>query len=213
MHPWTAVTQRCTSCQYWNNGHLNNSQTVLYNQRLMGWLITWAWIHLWIKCFLLEKWKLGFCASYTYNTIYLTGSYWTEGWQRWPRSRGLCREGKFELFCRVNKAVSYHDDTPPICVVSLLLPCVQGEKGEPGLIVGPDGNPLYLAGLTGPKVSPIQLSPFISVWSHQLPPLLVCYVMLTFVFKTNRLCFISVGRQRSPRTCWTLCTCLCFQDF
>lgn len=30
--------------------------------------------------------------------------------------------------------------------------CVQGEKGEPGLIVGPDGNPLYLDGLVGQQV-------------------------------------------------------------
>lgn len=35
------------------------------------------------------------------------------------------------------------------CVVA----AVQGEKGEPGLIVGPDGNLLSLEGLTGVKVS------------------------------------------------------------
>lgn len=31
--------------------------------------------------------------------------------------------------------------------------CVQGEKGEPGLVIGPDGNFLNLAQLAGPKVS------------------------------------------------------------
>lgn len=31
--------------------------------------------------------------------------------------------------------------------------CLQGEKGEPGLIVGPDGNPFYLGGSTGSQVS------------------------------------------------------------
>lgn len=30
---------------------------------------------------------------------------------------------------------------------------VQGEKGEPGLVIGPDGNFLNLAQLAGPKVS------------------------------------------------------------
>lgn len=29
----------------------------------------------------------------------------------------------------------------------------QGEKGEPGLVIGPDGNMLNLEGLQGPKVS------------------------------------------------------------
>lgn len=29
----------------------------------------------------------------------------------------------------------------------------QGEKGEPGLVIGPDGNLLSLDGLTGVKVS------------------------------------------------------------
>uniref|UniRef100_A0A8C9XA11 Collagen type XVIII alpha 1 chain a n=1 Tax=Sander lucioperca TaxID=283035 RepID=A0A8C9XA11_SANLU len=38
-----------------------------------------------------------------------------------------------------------------VCVVWLLLHCAQGEKGEPGLIIGPDGNLLHLEGLTGPK--------------------------------------------------------------
>lgn len=31
---------------------------------------------------------------------------------------------------------------------------VQGEKGEPGQVIGPDGNLVHLEGLTGPKVSP-----------------------------------------------------------
>ena len=39
-------------------------------------------------------------------------------------------------------------------IASLLLSCVQGEKGEPGLIMGADGNPLYIGALSGPKVSP-----------------------------------------------------------
>lgn len=34
-----------------------------------------------------------------------------------------------------------------------LLFSLQGEKGEPGLIIGPDGNPQYLDGLSGLKVS------------------------------------------------------------
>lgn len=41
----------------------------------------------------------------------------------------------------------------PTLRVSGMFLCFQGEKGEPGLIIGPDGNPLYLGGLTGPKVS------------------------------------------------------------
>lgn len=39
-------------------------------------------------------------------------------------------------------------DCDGACVV-----CVQGEKGEPGLVVGPDGNLLTLEGLRGLKVS------------------------------------------------------------
>lgn len=35
----------------------------------------------------------------------------------------------------------------------LLLLCVQGEKGEPGLVIGPDGSLLHLDGLSGQKVS------------------------------------------------------------
>lgn len=49
---------------------------------------------------------------------------------------------------------------------------VQGEKGEPGLIVGPDGNLLSLEGLTGVKVS-------LSCWRSRpnvLPVLICCSV-------------------------------------
>ena len=33
-----------------------------------------------------------------------------------------------------------------------MCPSAQGEKGEAGLVVGPDGSPLTLGGLAGPKV-------------------------------------------------------------
>lgn len=45
----------------------------------------------------------------------------------------------------------------------LLLLCAQGEKGEPGLIIGPDGNPLYLGGLTGQKASLLWLHHFTAI--------------------------------------------------
>lgn len=44
---------------------------------------------------------------------------------------------------------------PTLCIL-----CVQGEKGEAGFIIGPDGNPLYLGGLTGPKVGFISYPTF-----------------------------------------------------
>lgn len=50
-----------------------------------------------------------------------------------------------------------------MCVVLLLLLCVQGEKGEPGLVIGPDGSLLSLEGLTGLKVS---LAAFDSANTH-----------------------------------------------
>lgn len=39
--------------------------------------------------------------------------------------------------------------------------CVQGEKGEPGLVIGPDGNLLNLEGLQGPKVSAATVQPWL----------------------------------------------------
>ncbi|MEQ2200338.1 hypothetical protein XENOCAPTIV_027794, partial [Xenoophorus captivus] len=45
---------------------------------------------------------------------------------------------------------------------------LKGEKGAPGLIIGPDGNPLYLGGLTGPKgneVAEVQPPPVV-VYPH-----------------------------------------------
>ena len=70
---------------------------------------------------------------------------------------GLRSEGKVLLICLVNYSCSHSSSLGhgrnKVSVVWLLLHCAQGEKGEPGLIIGPDGNLLHLEGLTGLKVS------------------------------------------------------------
>lgn len=80
--------------------------------------------------------------------------------------------------------------------------CVQGEKGEPGLVIGPDGNLLHLDGLRGQKVS-LAAAGWLCL---RLLPGVICsvdFLLLKLIF-LHRL----VGRPRTCWTCWSLCKCL-----
>lgn len=53
-----------------------------------------------------------------------------------------------QLFCSGSCMLSYVD----VCVVFECLYVAQGQKGEPGVILGPDGTPMHLGGLAGQLV-------------------------------------------------------------
>lgn len=103
---------------------------------------------------------------------YLIGSDWTKGWQRRTRHPRLWIEGKVKntdvflklspkcdclfvcLFvCSFKCWFCHSSPLRHLCDWVCCCCCLQGEKGEPGLVIGPDGNPLYLDGLIGLKVS------------------------------------------------------------
>lgn len=45
--------------------------------------------------------------------------------------------------------------------------CVQGQKGEPGLILGPDGKPQYIGGLGGAPVGRVKTHLHVSTLLRQ----------------------------------------------
>lgn len=85
--------------------------------------------------------------------------------------------------------------------------CVQGEKGEPGLVIGPDGNFLNLAQLAGPKVSLSEFD-YLDFYLLCINVLMVFGVFCDdhFVLETNHPPqTMHAGRQRTSRTCWAPC--------
>lgn len=84
-------------------------------------------------------------------TLIDPGTHWAKGRQRGHGGSRICAQGgvlRRVTFLLLENNREKHDPH----ILHIMTIYVQGEKGEPGVILGPDGQPMYLGGLAGKPV-------------------------------------------------------------